>query len=95
VSSNSEFGPKAQFDSLRFWVFLASNIPLTILITWVYNHTEKSTLSAVFVHFAGNMIGAILAKTDRLALLELIGLTLVALILVARSGVALEYGTDF
>lgn len=74
------------FGSFRFWVFLASNIPLTIIITWVYNHTKKSTLSAVLVHFSGNIIGAILTKTDRLALLELVGLTLIALILAARSG---------
>lgn len=88
------FQNRLGFGSFRFWVFLASNVPLTILITWVYHHTKKSILSAVFVHFAGNMIGAILAKTDRLALLELIGLTLVALILVARSGGTLERGAD-
>lgn len=78
------------FGSFRFWVFLASNIPLTIIITWVYNHTRRSTLSAVLVHFSGNMIGAILTKTDRLAFLELIGLTLVASLIVARAGANLE-----
>ena len=78
------------FGSFRFWVFLASNIPLTIIITWVYNHTRRSTLSAVLVHFSGNMIGAILTKTDRLAFLELLGLTLVAIIIVARAGANLE-----
>ena len=82
------------FGSFRFWVFLLSNIPLTIIITWVYNHTKKSTLSAALVHFSGNIIGAVLTKTDRLALLELIGLTLVVIILVTRSGVALEHGAD-
>ena len=74
------------FGSFRFWVFLASNIPLIVIITWVYNHTKRSTLSAVFVHFSGNIIGAILTKTDQLALFELIGLTLVAIILAARYG---------
>ena len=78
------------FGSFRFWVFLASNIPLTIIITWVYNHTRRSTLSAVLVHFSGNIIGAILTKTDRLAFLELLGLTLVAIIIVARAGANLE-----
>ena len=78
------------FGSFRFWVFLASNIPLTIIITWVYNHTRRSTLSAVLVHFSGNMIGAMLTKTDRLAFLELLGLTLVAIIIVARAGANLE-----
>lgn len=77
------------FGSFRFWVFLASNIPLTVLITWVYNHTKRSTMAAVLVHFSGNIIGAIFTKTDRLALLELIGLILVAVVLIARFGLSL------
>ena len=75
--------------SFRFWIFLASNIPLTVIITWVYNHTKRSILSAVFVHFSGNILGAILSKTNQLAFFELIGLTLVAGLIIARSGVEL------
>jgi membrane protease YdiL (CAAX protease family) len=82
------------FGSARFWIFLASNVPLTVIITWIYSHTRRSTLSAVFVHFSGNMVGALLAKTDRLALLELVGLILVAILLIARSGVGLRQPLD-
>jgi len=78
------------FGSFRFWVFLASNIPLTVLITWVYNHTNKSIMAAVLVHFSGNIIGALVTKTDRLALLELIGLILVAVVLIVRFGLSLD-----
>ena len=78
------------FGSFRFWVFLASNIPLTLIITWVYNHTDRSTLAAVLVHFSGNIIGAILLKTDRLAFIELLILTVAALVLIARFGVDLD-----
>ena len=81
------------FGSFRFWVFLASNIPLTVIITWVYNHTNRSILSAALVHFSGNIIGAILTKTDQLAFLELLGLTIVAVFIIARSGVNLN--SDF
>jgi len=77
------------FGSTRFWIFMASNIPLTVLITWVYNHTKRSTMAAVLVHFSGNIVGAIFTKTDQLALLELIGLILVATILAARFGPSL------
>jgi len=80
------------FGSFRFWVFLASNVPLTIIITWVYNHTNKSILSAALVHFSGNIIGAILTKTDQLAFLELLGLTIVAVFIIARFGVNLKSG---
>jgi membrane protease YdiL (CAAX protease family) len=70
--------------SSRFWIFLATMIPLTIIMTWVYNNTNRSTLSAVFVHFAGNMCGALLVKTDRLAALELIALLVAAVFLCVK-----------
>lgn len=81
------------FGSFRFWVFLASNIPLTVIITWVYNHTNRSILSAALVHFSGNIIGAVLTKTDQLAFLELLGLTIVAVFIIGRFGVDLR--SDF
>jgi membrane protease YdiL (CAAX protease family) len=67
--------------SLRFWIFLATMIPLTIIMTWVYNNTNRSTLSAVFVHFTGNICGALLVKTNQLAALELIALLVAAVCL--------------
>lgn len=79
------------FGSIRFWLFLASNVPLTVIITWVYNHTDRSILSAALVHFSGNIIGALLTKTDRFALIELVGLSIVATVLVLRLGADLRY----
>ena len=72
--------------SFRFWVFLLSNIPLTVIITWIYNHTDRSILVAAVVHFSGNILGAILPKSDRLAFLELLGLLIVASIIIVVSG---------
>jgi len=72
--------------SFRFWIFLFSNIPLTIIITWIYNHTERSILMAAIVHFSGNIVGAILPKSDLLALLELFGLLLSAMIISLAAG---------
>jgi membrane protease YdiL (CAAX protease family) len=65
----------------RFWLFLATLLPLSVLITWVYNHTKRSTLSAVLFHFSGNFMGAIVEKSDRVATLEF-GLIAVAAIAV-------------
>ena len=31
--------------TVRFWLYLASFLPQSVLITWVYNHTERSILS--------------------------------------------------
>lgn len=82
--------------SPRFWIFLLSNIPLTVLMTWVYVHTDRSTLAVVLVHFSGNIVGALLVKTTQLALFELIGLTLaaVALVVTTGSGLGAAQATD-
>ena len=64
--------------SPRSWIFLTSLVPLSILMTWVYNNTARSTLSAVLVHFSGNLCGELLPKTDRVAALELAFLSLAA-----------------
>lgn len=58
--------------SARSTMFLASMLPLSILMTWVYTNTMRSTLGAAIVHFSGNLGGALLGKPDRLALIELI-----------------------
>jgi membrane protease YdiL (CAAX protease family) len=67
--------------SVRFWLFLASILPLSVLITWVYNSTRRSTLAAVLFHFSGNLCGEIFAKSDRVAALELGLLVLAAVVL--------------
>jgi membrane protease YdiL (CAAX protease family) len=66
-------------------------IPLTIIMHWIYNHTNRSTLSAAFVHFSGNMCGALLIKSDRLSLLELVCLSLVAIAIVVQTRGKLGY----
>lgn len=59
------------FGSPRSWIFLLSMVPLSVLITWVWEKTRRSTLSAALVHFSGNLCGALLPKSDRVAALEL------------------------
>jgi membrane protease YdiL (CAAX protease family) len=66
------------FGSPRAWIFLASMVPLSVLMTWVYEATSRSTLSAVLIHYSGNLCGALLPKTDRVAALELAALSLAA-----------------
>jgi len=43
----------------KFWVFSVLMIPESILMTWVYNNTSRSTLSAILFHFAINFTGEI------------------------------------
>lgn len=72
--------------SPRSWIFLFSMVPLSVLMTWVYNNTARSTLSAVLIHYTGNLCGAVLPKTDRVAGLELAFLSIAAIAVVWGSG---------
>ena len=75
-----------ELGSMRSWVFLASMVPLSVLMTWVYNNTARSTLSAVLIHYSGNLCGALLSKSDRVASLELVFLTISAGVVVLGWG---------
>jgi membrane protease YdiL (CAAX protease family) len=70
--------------STRFWIFLATMAPLSVVMTWVYNNTDRSILSAVLIHFTGNLCGALLVKTDQMAALELAALVLAAICIAVR-----------
>jgi len=37
--------------SAEFWIYLLQIFPLSILFTWIYNHANRSILSAVLIHF--------------------------------------------
>jgi membrane protease YdiL (CAAX protease family) len=43
------------------WFYAGVMIPQSILMTWIYNHTQRSTLSAVLFHFMINFVGELFA----------------------------------
>jgi CAAX protease family protein len=48
-----------------FWLVLVSIISLAVIITWVYNHTQRSVLAAMLLHFAFNTTFALLSVSGR------------------------------
>jgi hypothetical protein len=68
--------------SLRSRIFLVSMVPLSVLMTWIYNDTRRSTLSAVLVHDSGNLCGTLLPEPDRVAAFVLLFLTLGAILVI-------------
>jgi uncharacterized protein len=40
--------------SLKFWFYMISIFPLSVLMTWVYNHNARSILAAILLHFTYN-----------------------------------------
>jgi uncharacterized protein len=73
-----------------FWRSLASIVALSVIITWLFNATGRSTLSAILVHYTDNLSGELLRLPDlaewyRFALYVLLALALAA---ASRGGLA-------
>jgi membrane protease YdiL (CAAX protease family) len=66
----------------RFWLYMLNFIPHTILMTWIYNHTGRSTLSAILYHFMINFTGELIDLSLRAEAFYIAGLWTFALIVV-------------
>jgi hypothetical protein len=51
--------------SWEFWLFMVGIVPLTFVVTWIYNNTRFSILSVILFHAAINFSGELLAITQR------------------------------
>jgi membrane protease YdiL (CAAX protease family) len=49
------FLPGTNQSLIPFWLFTLSVIPLGVMMTWVYNNTNKSIFAAAFFHTVGNL----------------------------------------
>lgn len=74
------------FGSLPFWVFMVGPIPVSVLMTWIYNNTHRSTLSAILFHFMINVTGNLSLLPERTQLYRLL------LWIVVAAGVVLLFG---
>jgi membrane protease YdiL (CAAX protease family) len=48
----------------RFWLYMLTIVIEAILYTWIYNNTNRSTLSAILFHFIGNAFGELFALSE-------------------------------
>jgi membrane protease YdiL (CAAX protease family) len=71
------------FGSLAFWLFMLGMVPQSVIMTWIYNHTRCSTLSAVLFHFSVNAVGELVALTERAEICQLLLWIAVAVAVVA------------
>jgi membrane protease YdiL (CAAX protease family) len=51
--------------SLEFWLFMVGIVPLTFVVTWIYNNTRASILAVILFHAVINFSGEMLAITQR------------------------------
>jgi membrane protease YdiL (CAAX protease family) len=78
--SNLEIG------SLSFWLFMVGMVPQSVLMTWIYDHSRRSTLSAVLFHFMINAVGELVALSARAELFQCL------LWMAAAAGVVASWG---
>jgi membrane protease YdiL (CAAX protease family) len=74
------------FGSARFSLFLAALFPQSIVMTWIYNNTARSTLSAVLYHFMLNLSGEFTTRSTRASAIEVALAIAVSAAVVARFG---------
>jgi membrane protease YdiL (CAAX protease family) len=72
----------------QFWLYLMDKVPLSILMTWVYNNNRRSTLSAILLHFMVNFVGELFDLTLRAEAVYIL------LLVVAALGVTVLWGPD-
>ena len=80
------------FGSTLFWLWVIGIFASSIMITWVYNNTNRSILGAVIIHLLGNYISTLLGgdiPVDKMVFGNAI-FTAVSVILVF--GIVIYYG---
>ncbi|MEE4193617.1 MAG: type II CAAX endopeptidase family protein [Anaerolineae bacterium] len=50
-------------DTPQFWLYMLDKIPMSVLMTWIFNNTKRSTASAVLFHFMVNFTGELVDLT--------------------------------
>ncbi len=75
-----------RFDSLNFCTFIFGTVIISILFTWIYNNTNRSTLSAILFHFVINFSGELFSPTEQARLYSLILVTVLSLIVIVIWG---------
>jgi uncharacterized protein len=65
------------FGTPRFGLWAMGVIIESVLYTWIYNNTQRSTLAAILFHFVGNAFGQLFALSQRAEILSY-GLSILA-----------------
>jgi membrane protease YdiL (CAAX protease family) len=53
------------FGTQLFWLWAMAVVIESVLYTWIYNNTGRSTLAAILFHFVGNAFGQLFALSYR------------------------------
>jgi len=86
LTKDSGFAAIYPLFSLRFWLWTMSLLSISIIMTWIFNHTEKSTLTAILFHFSMSATSGFFSFQPQMQSIMLLGFVLFALFTLAVSG---------
>jgi membrane protease YdiL (CAAX protease family) len=75
--------------SVRFWIAFGPGILAeSVIMTWIYNNTQRSTLSAILFHFMMNFTGEFLRLPGDFKNYQFLWLIVIAIVVVIIWGPA-------
>lgn len=90
LTKDSGFAAIYPLGSLSFWLWATSLLSISIIMTWIFNHTEKSTLTAVLFHFSMSATSGFFSFKSQMQSIMLLGFVLFALIALFVSRLSLS-----
>jgi membrane protease YdiL (CAAX protease family) len=90
LTKDSAFAATYPLFSLSFWLWGISLLSISIIMTWIFNHTGKSTLTAILFHFSMSATSGFFSFQSQMQSIMLIGFALFAVFTLAVSGLNLS-----
>ena len=90
LTKDSAFAATYPLFSPRFWLWGISLLSISIIMTWIFNHTGKSTLTAILFHFSISATSGFFSFQSQMQSIMLIGFALFAVFALAVSSVTLS-----
>jgi membrane protease YdiL (CAAX protease family) len=90
LTKDSGFAAAYPLFSLRFWLWAISLLSISMIMTWIFNHAEKSTLTAILFHFSMSATSGFCSFQPQMQSIMLVGFILFALCALVVSGLSLD-----
>lgn len=94
LTKDSGFAALYPLFSPVFWLWAISLLSISILMAWIFNHAEKSTLTAILFHFSMSAASGFFGFQTQMQSIMLIGFFLFALFVLVASGFRLSPKTS-
>jgi membrane protease YdiL (CAAX protease family) len=90
LTKDSAFAATYPLFSPGFWLWAISLLSISIIMTWIFNRTGKSTLTAILFHFSMSATSGFFSFQSQMQSIMLIGFALFAIFALTVSSVNLS-----